>query len=82
MSKFTRFDLKLAPKKAFIGVQVIEFVGHRVTAAGSEPDPSKVEVMLQTPTPTNVSQLRSILGAISYYRKFISSMADKGSPLD
>ena len=37
----TIFNLKLAPKKAYICVRVIKFLGHRVTAKGVEPDPKK-----------------------------------------
>ena len=69
--RLTIFNLKLAPKKAYIGVRVIKFLGHRVTAKGVEPDPEKVEAMTKLPMPSNVSQLRSLLGALSYYRKFL-----------
>ena len=39
--RLTIFNLKHAPKKAYIGVRVIKFLGHRVTAKGVEPDPEK-----------------------------------------
>ncbi len=81
-SRLTKFDLKLAPKKAYLGVKVIKFLGHRVTAKGIEPDPGKVEAMTKLPMPTNVSQLRSILGALSYYRKFLPQMATFSRPLN
>ena len=68
--RLTIFNLKLAPKKAYLGVRVIKFLGHRVTAKGVEPDPEKVEAMTKLPMPSNVSQLRSLLGVLSYYRKF------------
>ena len=38
---FEAFNLKIAPKKAYLGVRVIKFLGHRVTAIGVEPDPEK-----------------------------------------
>ena len=53
-----------------LGVRVIKFLGHRVTAKGVETDPEKVEAMTKLPMPSNVRQLRSLLGALSYYRKF------------
>ena len=64
--RLTIFNLNPAPKKACIGVRVIKFLGHRVTAKGAE----KVEAMTKLPMPSNVRQLRSLLGALSYYRKF------------
>ena len=39
-----------------------------MTAEGVEPDLDKVEAMTKLPMPSNVSQLRSLLGALSYYR--------------
>ena len=78
----TIFNLKRAPKKAYIGVRVIKFLGHRVTAKGVEPDPEKVEAMTKLPMPSNVSQLRSLLGALSYYRKFLPQMSTVTRPLN
>ena len=69
--RLTTFGLKLAPKKAFLGARTIKCLGHRVTAKGIEPGPSKVEAMIKLPMPTNVSRLRSLLGALSYYRKIL-----------
>ena len=78
LERLTIFNIKLAPKKADTGpsgVRVIIFLGHRVTAKGAEPDPEKVEAMTKLPMPSNVSQLRSRLGALSYYRNFLPQMS-------
>ena len=40
-----------------------------------EPDPEKVEAMTKLPTPSNVSQLRSLFGVLSYYRKILPQMS-------
>ena len=34
--RLTKFDLKLAPKKARLGVKIITFLGPRVTAKGMD----------------------------------------------
>ena len=75
LERLTIFNLKLAPKKAYTRVRVIKFLGHRVTTKGIQPDPEKVEAMTKLPMPSNVSQLRSLLGALSYYRKFLPQMS-------
>ena len=80
--RLTMFDLKLAPKKTYLGVRTIKFLGHRVTAKGVEPDSGKVEAMTKLPMPANVSQLRSLLGALSYYRKLLPQMATVTRPLN
>lgn len=42
---------------------------------------SKVEVVANGPTPTNVSDLRSFLGFASYYRWFMEDFAKLAPPL-
>ena len=73
--RLTKFDLKLAPRKAFIGVRRIKFLGHRVTSRGLEPCPEKVEALLQMPMPTSVSALRSVIGGLSYYRRYLPRLS-------
>ena len=65
--RLTTYNLKLARKKAHLGVKVVTFLGHRVTAEGIAPDPGTVEALTKMPMPTNVSQLRSFMGEVRYY---------------
>lgn len=48
---------------------------------GISPDKEKVSATSSFPTPTNVSELRSFIGLVSYYRKFIQDFAKKAEPL-
>ena len=80
--RMVKFNLKLAPKKTNLGVKVVTFLGHQVTAEGIGPDPGKVRPMREVPMPTNVSQLRSLLGSLSYYRKFLKNMSAKLKPIN
>ena len=54
----------------------------RVSAKGVEPDPEKVEARTKLPMPSNVSQFRSLLGALSYYRKCLPQMSTVTRPLN
>ena len=67
-------------KHIYIGVRVIKFLGHRLTAKGVEPDPEKVEAMAKLPMPSNVSLLRSLLGVLTYYRNFLPQMSTVTRP--
>ena len=69
--RLTNFHLKLAPKKAHPGVKVVKVIGHRITAEIIAPDPGTLETLLKRPMPTNVSQLRSPMRAVSYYNRNI-----------
>ena len=46
-------------------------MGHVVTAAGREPDPTKVEVIVNLQPPTNVKGVQRALGHIGWYREAI-----------
>ena len=45
-------------------------------------DPTNVVIILDLPPPTSVKQLRSTLGHIGYYRKFIRGYAKITAPME
>jgi hypothetical protein len=49
----------------------VAFLGHILTAEGVAVDPEKVEAVSNWQRPTNVSEIRSFLGLVGYYRRFI-----------
>ena len=59
-------------KSAFL-LPSIQHLGHVISADEIQPSKEKVRTLLKYPTPTNVQQLRSFLGAVKYYRKFMSN---------
>jgi hypothetical protein len=59
-----------ASKRRF-GVHEIEYLGHLISNDGVRADPSKLQAMLQWPTPTSIKSLRGYLGLTGYYHKFI-----------
>ena len=57
-------------------------LGHVVYHDGILVNPTKVAIILDLPLPTSVMQLRSVLGHIGYYRKFIRGYAEITTPMD
>ena len=55
-------NMKINDKKIQIGTEV-NFAGFLVTSKGSRPLPSKLEALSKFPVPTNVTGVRSFLGA-------------------
>ena len=49
----------------------IGFLGYIVSDQGLKPDPKKVDLVREWPTPRNVKDVQAFLGIINYYRKFI-----------
>lgn len=68
-------------KKCAFGLGELDYLGHRVSAAGIAPLPSKVEAVAQLPTPTSKLELQRFLGMINYYHRFLPKVAGLLAPL-
>jgi len=56
-------------------------LGHRVSERGIEVDRAKIEVIEQLPPPMNVRGVRSFLGHVGFYRRFIQDFSQTARPL-
>ena len=58
-----------------------EYLGHVIDSTGLHKSPSKVKVIVEAPSPKNVNQLRSFLGLLTYYAKFVPNLSNTLKPL-
>jgi hypothetical protein len=56
-------------------VQEGMFLGHKILEKGIEVDKVKIGVIEQLPPPTNVKGIRSFLGHVAFYRRFIQNFS-------
>jgi hypothetical protein len=59
----------------------VPFLGHVISEGGISVDPSKIEDVLSWNTPTSVSNIRSFLGPVGYYRRFIKGLSKISKPM-
>ena len=74
-------QLKLSPDKSRIGAARVDFLGHVISADGVRPNDDRGAALTRMPMPTDIKQLRSLLGGLSYYRKFLPNMAHHIRPV-
>ena len=62
-------------------VPSVTYLGHKIDAEGLHPLPDKVKAIQNTPSPTNVQELKAYLGLLTYYSRFLPNMSTVLSPL-
>lgn len=71
----------LKREKCSIRKESIHYLGHIVSNKGVQPDPSKIQAVLDWPTPTSFKSLHGFLGLTGFYRRFIRGYASIASAL-
>jgi hypothetical protein len=62
-------------------LEEIQFLGNILSAKGIAVDPSKVNDIIEWKSPTTLHQVRSFLGLVGYYRKFILDFSKIVKPI-
>ena len=73
--------LVLSWEKSHFMVREGIVLGHLVSSKGLEVDKAKVEVIQDLALPTSIRELRSFLGHVGFYRRFIQDFAKVSKPL-
>ena len=81
LQRLSQHNATVNVEKTVLGVSEIDFDGFRFTADGVRPIESSTTALRQLKTPTNAKELRSLLGAVGFYMKFVPHFADIVEPL-
>jgi len=73
--------LALNLDKCVFAVAELDFLGHRVSAAGVTPLQENVQVIIDFPPPQDCKALQRFLGMINFYRRFLPGIAGTLKPL-
>ena len=79
--RLRELHLTARPTKCVIAVKSVAFLGHVIGDGTIQPNPDKVDSILNCSRPTTKKQVRSFLGLIGYYRNFIANFSAISAPL-
>lgn len=73
--------LRLAKTKCLFMQDKVDYLGHTVSGSGVSTMSKKVQAVHEAPIPKNVSELRSFLGLVNYYERFVPKLSTILKPL-
>ena len=68
-------------KKCNFWMENVQFLGHVISVEGISVDPAKIATVVEWPSPTNITEVRSFLGMAVYYRRFVQDFSKIVTPL-
>ena len=75
MERLNTTGLRLKLEKCHFFKDSITYLGHILDKEGVRPHPDKIKAITAMPEPKNQAELRSFLGMINYYDRFVPSLA-------
>ncbi|XP_060799470.1 uncharacterized protein K02A2.6-like [Neoarius graeffei] len=82
LRRLEEYGLHLKKEKCLFFQESVEYLGHIIDAAGLHKSPEKVRAIIEAPAPADISQLRSFLGMLNYYGRFIPDLSTVLQPLN
>ena len=82
LKRLQNYGLKVHLDKCQFLQQSVEYLGHTIDASGLHPTTAKIKAVVDAPTPKNLSELKSYLGLLNYYGRFLPNLSSLIQPLN
>ena len=79
--RLLQYRLVINVAKCQFGRETLDFLGHRITQAGTTPLPDKVDAVTCMNQPETVKGLQEFVGMVNFYSRFIPAAAQTMLPL-
>ncbi|KAG8201895.1 hypothetical protein JTE90_027373 [Oedothorax gibbosus] len=81
LARLSDAGVKLHPGKCEFLKSSMEYLGHGIDRRGLHPVEAKLRAIEEAPSPKNIEELRSFVGLLTYYARFLPRMATLLAPL-
>ncbi|KAG7297849.1 hypothetical protein JYU34_018592 [Plutella xylostella] len=81
LSRLKKHGLKIKIQKCEFFADKVKYLGFIIDKNGISADPEKVKAILEMQHPKNVSDLRSFLGMVNFYGKFVNGLSTILAPM-
>ena len=81
LNRCVQKGIVLNAEKFVLRQPAMEFMGHIIGVEGIQPDPAKVEAIINMPNPTGVTSTRRFLGMVNYLAKFVPHLTMVAKPI-
>ncbi|XP_055543306.1 uncharacterized protein K02A2.6-like [Wyeomyia smithii] len=82
LGRLQEYGFTVRIEKCSFFMSQVKYLGQLMDREGIRPDPEKIAAIISMPAPHDVPTLRSYLGAVNYYGKYIREMRNLRQPLD
>ena len=82
LERMSGMGIKLKKEKCVFVKPTVEYMAFVVNRDGIHPSPRKVQAIREVQVPENHTELKSFLGIVNYYRRFIPDNATLAHPLN
>ena len=80
-NRLREHGLKLKPSKCDVFKMEINYLAHHVSKGGVRPSKKNLESITQCPPPDTYTKVKSFVGLVGHYRRFIKGFAKIAAPL-
>eukprot|EP00731_Ephydatia_muelleri_P005042 Em0002g1218a len=81
LTRLEEVGIRLKESKCQFLLPSVEYLGYRISGNGIQPTEEKLRAIRDAPTPRDLSQLKSFLGLLNYYGKFLPHLSSTLAPL-
>jgi hypothetical protein len=81
IGKLTQAGFTINIAKCKFCIKEIKFLGHVISPTGVAADPTRIDAILNYPSPKNQKQLRQFLGTCNFHNRFIVKYSEFVAPL-